>query len=60
MIGKRIIFTGMTLEIIAENKDSWKCHNITTNESVFIKKAVLENAIKLGKAEVISELNTNE
>ena len=55
MIGKKIIISGMDLEIISDDGERWECRNITTKETVFIKKSVLENAIKLGKAEVISE-----
>ena len=54
MIGKKIIISGMDLEIISDDSERWECRNITTKETVFIKKSVLEDAIKLGKAEVIS------
>jgi len=55
MIGKKMMISGMTIEIISDDGDRWKARNITTNEIVFMKKAVLQNAIKLGKAEEISE-----
>lgn len=55
MTGKKIVITGMTLEVIAERDDQWECRNITTKETVLFKKSVLEGAIKLGKAEVITE-----
>ena len=57
MIGKKIIISGMTIEIISDNDERWECRNITTKEIIFIKKSVLKDAIKLGKAEVISDLN---
>lgn len=60
MIGKKIIISGMAIEVVADNDDMWECRNITTKETVFIKKPVLKDAIKLGKAEVISELDDNE
>lgn len=55
MIGKKIIISGMTIEIIADAGEQWQTRNITTREIVFFKKSTLENAIKLGKAEVITD-----
>ena len=55
LIGKTVMISGMIIEIISDDGDSWKTRNITTNEIVFMKKAVLQNAIKLGKAEEVSE-----
>jgi hypothetical protein len=60
MIGKKVIISGMAIEIIADDDERWVCRNITTKETVFIKKSVLKDAIKLAKAEVISELDDNE
>ena len=60
MIGKKVIISGMAIEIISDDDERWECRNITTKETVFIKKAVLKNAIKLGKAEVISEFDDNK
>jgi hypothetical protein len=54
MIGKKFVITGMTLKIIADDGERWETRNITTKETVFMNKLVLENAIKLGKAEEIS------
>jgi hypothetical protein len=54
MIGKKIVISGMTIEVIAEDEERWECRNMTTKETVLMKKSVIENAIKLGKAEVIS------
>ena len=45
----------MVIEVISDNDEKWECRNITTKEIIFIKKSVLKNAIKLGKAEVVSE-----
>ena len=56
MIGKKIMISGMVIEIISDNVERWECRNITTKETMFLKKSVLKNAIKLGKAEVMSEL----
>ena len=54
------MISGMTIEVISDDDERWECRNITTKEKVFIKKMVLKDAIKLGKAEVLSELNDNE
>lgn len=55
MIGKRIQISGMAIEVVADADESWECLNVTTKETVFIKKAVLNNAIKLGKAELLAD-----
>lgn len=52
-IGKKYTISGMTIEIIADAGVKWETRNLTTKEKVFMDKAVLENAIKLGKAEEI-------
>lgn len=54
LIGKKIVISGMTIDVISEDEERWECRNMTTKETVFMKKSVIENAIKLGKAEVIS------
>lgn len=54
------MISGMTIEVISDEGDSWGCRNITTREPVLFKKTVLENAIKLARAEVISEPDANE
>lgn len=54
MIGKVIKIAGMAIEIVSENGDKWECRNLTTRENLFMAKSVIENAIKLGKAEVVS------
>jgi len=59
MIGKKVVISGMTIEIISGDDETWVCRNITTKEKVFIKKSVLGDAVKLGKAEVISEPGDN-
>ena len=51
------MISGMAIEVIADDGERWECRNITTKETVFFKKSVLRDAIKLGKAELISELN---
>ena len=55
MIGKTIRIAGMDIEVISDEGGEWECRNITTREALFMEKAVIESAIKLGKAEVISE-----
>lgn len=54
MIGKKIILTGMNIEIVSDAGKRWEARNVTTKETVFIDKLVLKNAIKLGKAEIVS------
>ena len=60
MIGKKIVISGMTIEVISGDEERWECRNMTTQETVFMKKSVIEKAIKLGKAEVISALDDND
>lgn len=57
MMGKKFIITGMKIEILVDEGDKWRTRNITTNETVLLDKAVLEKALKLGKAEEISDLD---
>lgn len=54
MIGKIIKIAGMVIEIVSEKGDKWECRNLTTRENLSLDKSVVENAIKLGKAEVVS------
>lgn len=44
----------MEIEIVADADDKWQTRNITTNATVLFDKAFLEKAIKLGKAEEIT------
>lgn len=55
MIGKKIMISGMVLQVVADAGERWETLNTTTRETVFIDKSVLQHAIKLAKAEVISE-----
>ncbi|KHF26181.1 hypothetical protein JV46_15250 [Solemya velum gill symbiont] len=59
MIGKKLMISGMAIEVISDAGDLWETRNITTSETVFFNKSVLQNAIKLGKAEEISESDNN-
>ena len=43
----------MLIEVVSDEGDKWKVRNITTNETIFMDKSVLEKSIKLGKAEEI-------
>ena len=54
MIGKTIRIAGMVIEIVSDAGESWECRNLTTREVLVMKKAVIEKAIKLGQAEVVS------
>jgi hypothetical protein len=57
LIGKIIVISGMTIEVISEDEERYECRNMTTKDTVFMKKPVIENAIKLGKAEVLTSLD---
>ena len=59
MVGRKIMIAGMAIEIISDAGDRWEARNITTNETVFFNKSVLQDAIKLGKMEEISEPDNN-
>jgi hypothetical protein len=52
-IGKKIIISGMTIEIVADAGEKWETRNVTTRETVYFDKSVLLNALKLGKAEEV-------
>jgi|LGVF01.2.fsa_nt_gb hypothetical protein len=55
MIGKKFMISGMVIEIVSDDGDRWETRNITTKESIFMNKIVLQNAIKLAKAEEVTE-----
>lgn len=50
----------MVIDIVSDEGGRWAARNVTTKEIVFFKKPVLENAIKLGKAEVVSDMDDND
>ena len=54
MIGKTVEIAGMVVEIVSDGGDSWRCRNLTTKELLDMKKGVIEKAIKLGQAEIVS------
>jgi hypothetical protein len=54
MIGNVIKISGMLIEIVSDDGERWKCRNVTTGETVFIQKTVIESALRLGKAEIAS------
>ena len=60
MIGRKFIITGMTIEIISDQNEKWETRNTTTNAIIFFDKSVLQNAIKLGKAEEVSETDSKD
>ncbi|MDH5784863.1 MAG: hypothetical protein OEZ16_04545 [Chromatiales bacterium] len=51
IVGKRFIIAGMTIDVISEDGERYVTRNITTSETVYMEKRVLENAIKLGEAD---------
>lgn len=59
MIGRKFFISGMAIEIIADDGESWETRNTTTGQIVYMDKAVLERAVKLGKAEEIFEPDDN-
>lgn len=60
LTGKKFMISGMAIEVVADAGDRWKTTNLTTHETVFFKKQVLESAIKLGKAEELSDVARTE
>jgi hypothetical protein len=56
IVGKQFWISGMTIEVISKNDDQYETRNITTGETIFFDKSVLENAIKLGKAEEVTDI----
>lgn len=60
LIGKTLIISGMSIEIISDDGERYETRNITTKETIFFNKSVLQNAIKLGKAEEISPSDDKE
>lgn len=60
ILGKNFTISGMVIKIVSEESDKWETRNVTTNETIFFKKSVLENAIKLGKAIETSLLDDEE
>lgn len=60
MIGKKFMISGMAIEIVSDDGERWQTQNITTKQTVFFNKLILQNAIKLGKAEEISKLDDKE
>ena len=60
LTGKLLVISGMTIQVIAEVSDSWKTRNVTTDEIVYFDKHALEQAIKLGKAEEVSDSDDRE
>lgn len=60
MIGKRFFISGMRIEIVSDEGDKWQVRNLTTHQTLLFDKAVLDQAIRLGKAEEISSENDHE
>jgi len=54
-IGKKYSIAGMKIEILADADAKWETRNITTKEIVMMDKKILDNAIKLGKADEIED-----
>ena len=54
IIGKQFVIAGMTIEVIADCGERYETLNVTTKETVYMDKQILEGAIRLGKAEELS------
>ena len=54
LTGKAIRIAGMVIEIVTDDGENLACRNLTTQQTLGMAKAVIENAIKLGKAEIVS------
>ena len=54
LIGKTYVISGMTIRVLSEEKGKYVAENVTTHEIVRFDRAFLEKAIKLGKAEEVS------
>lgn len=44
----------MLIEIVSDDGENWSCRNVTMGEPLVMKKTLIEKAIKLGQAEVVS------
>lgn len=55
LIGRTFSIAGMAIEIVADVGDQWQTRNLTTQDTVLFDKATLERAIRLGKAEEITD-----
>ncbi len=53
LTGKKYRLAGMTLEVIADEGEQWKIRNTTTGETIYMKKSVLDKAIRFGQAEEV-------
>ena len=60
LLGQKILISGMAIEILSDAGDKWQVRNITTGETLLMDKALIERAIKLGKAEEISDPGDNK
>jgi len=54
LTGKTIRISGMVIEIVSDEGENYECRNLTTRKTLVMEKAVMEKAIKLGKAEIVS------
>lgn len=50
----------MQIEIISDKGNRWEARNVTTGETVFFDKLVLDKAIRLGKAEEVTGVDKTE
>jgi len=60
IVGKKFEISGMIIEVISDEGDSWVTLNTTTRETVHFNKKTLEDAIKLGKADEVIDSSIKE
>jgi len=60
LVGKRLAISGMTIEVLSDEDDRYKVRNVTTRDILEMDKAMLDKAIRLGKAEAVSETGEPE
>jgi len=52
--GKTIWISGMVIEVLSDDGETCECRNRTTKEPLVMKKPVIDKAIRLGKAEIVT------
>jgi len=60
LVGKRFAISGMTIEVLSDEGDKYQVRNVTTRDILEMDKAMLDKAIRLGKAESESETGEPE
>jgi len=45
----------MILDVVYDAGERWECRNTTTRKTIFMDKAVIDRAIRLGQAELSND-----